>query len=99
MGLRVSILSGVRAFGVEGLTEWSSVWGEGMVVVPVSGAQYSGEELMKFSGDDVRPVGVGQEVVEGWEGTPGEVAVRTGFTPLAEMGWASGAGFRGKLVS
>lgn len=54
MGLRVSMLSGVRVFGIVGLTEWSSVWGEGAAVVPASGAQYGGDELIKFSGGCVR---------------------------------------------
>ncbi len=67
--------------------------------MPVSGAQYGGDELMKLRGDDVRPMGVGAEVAEGWEATGGVEGLRTGHTPLAEMGDASGTGFRGKLVS
>lgn len=54
---------------------------------------------MKFKGDDVRPVGVGHEVVEGWEATGGVEGLRTGLIPLAGMGEASGTGFRGRLVS
>ncbi len=67
--------------------------------VPVSGGQYGGDELMKFRGDDVRPTGVGPDVVEGWDATVGVEAVKTGLTPLAGMGGASGTGFSGKLVS
>lgn len=70
-----------------------------MAGVPVSGAQYGGDELMKFRGGDVRPMGVRPEAVEGWEATGGVEWVRMGLTPLAEMGEASGTGFRGKLVS
>lgn len=40
-----------------------------MAGVPVSGAQYGGDELMKFRGGDVRPMGVRPEAVEGWEAT------------------------------
>lgn len=54
---------------------------------------------MKFKGDDVKPMGVEPEVAEGWETTGGVEGLRTGHTPLAEMGDASGTGFRGKLVS
>lgn len=54
---------------------------------------------MKFRGDDVRTLGVWPEVVEGWEAMGGVEGVRTGFTPLADMGEASGTGFRGTLVS
>lgn len=70
-----------------------------MAGVPISGAQYSGDELMKFRGDDVRPMGVGPEVVEGWDATGGVEGARTGLNPLAEMGDASGTGFMGRLVS
>lgn len=54
---------------------------------------------MKFRGDVVRPLGVWPEVVEGWEAIRGVEGVRIGLNPLAEMGEASGTGFRGKLVS
>lgn len=54
---------------------------------------------MKFRGDDVRPLGVGPEVVEGWEATGGVGGVRMGLNPLAGMVEASGIGFRGTLVS
>lgn len=70
-----------------------------MVDVPVSGAQYGGDELMKFRGGDVRPMGFGPDVVEGWETMGGAEGVRTGLNPFAEMGGASGTGFRGMLVS
>lgn len=40
---------------------------------------------MKFRSDDVRPMGVGPEVVEGWEATGGMEGARTGLNPLAEM--------------
>lgn len=51
---------------------------------------------MKLRGDDVRPLGVRPEVVKAAGGVE---EVRTELTPLAEMGGASGTGFRGKLVS
>lgn len=70
-----------------------------MVDVPVSGAQYGGDELMKLRGGDVRPMGFGPEVVEGWEATGGAEGARMGLTPFAEMDEASGTGFRGILVS
>lgn len=54
---------------------------------------------MKFSGDDVRTLGVWPEVDKGWEAMGGVEGARTGFTPFADMGGASGTGFRGKLVS
>lgn len=67
--------------------------------IAVSGAQYGGDELMKFSGDDVRPLGVEPGVLEGCEATGGVEGLRTGITPFAEMLEGSGTGFRGKLVS
>lgn len=70
-----------------------------MAGVPVSGAQYGGDEFMKFRGGDVRLVGLGPEVVTGWGATAEVEGVRMGFTPLVEMGRASEAGFRGKLAS
>lgn len=74
----------------------AGVW---LAAAPVSAAQYGGDELMKFRGDDVRLPGVGPEMVEGWEATGGVEGVRTGLSPLAGMAEASGTGFRGKLVS
>lgn len=63
-----------------------------------SGAQYSGDELMKFRGDDVRTPGVWLEVVEATGGVRVDGA-RTGFAPLVITVEASGTCFRGKLVS
>lgn len=102
MGLSVSMLSGVRAFCVVGVAVGSSGWGEGiactwLVWMGVSWAQYGGDELMKFRGDDVaRLLGVG---VEGCETTGKVEGLRMGITPFVEMVEASGTGFRGKLVS
>lgn len=70
-----------------------------MTGVPVSGAQYGGDALMKFRGGDARPMGAGPEAFEEWETTEGVEVVRMGHPPLAEMVEASGTGFRGKLVS
>lgn len=67
--------------------------------MPVSGAQYGGDELMKLRGEVARTPEAGPEVVEGWETTGRADGVRTVPTPLAGTGEASGTGFRGKLVS
>lgn len=96
MGLRVSMLSGVSVLGV--VTEWSKICGEGtadvwLVAIAISGAQYSGDELMKFRGDDVKV-----EVVEGWDATGRVEGLNTGPIPFEE-GEESVTGFRGKLVS
>lgn len=64
MGLRVSRLSGIRVFGVVGVVEWSSARGEGTAGMPVSGAQYAGDGAIRLRGEDVRPPGVGPEVLE-----------------------------------
>lgn len=52
-----------------------------MTGVPVSGAQYGGDVLMKFRGGDARPMGVGHEVFEEWETTGGVEVVRMGHPP------------------
>lgn len=69
-----------------------------MAGVPVSGAQYGGEELTKFKGEEVRTLGVGAEMVRDWEVTGGAEGVRMGLSPLAGIDGASGTGFS-KLVS
>lgn len=43
MGLRASMLSGVSALGVVGLTECSSGWGEAVAPAAFSGAPYGGD--------------------------------------------------------
>lgn len=72
-----------------------------MVGVTVSGAQYGGDELMKFKGGDVRTLGVGAEMVKDWDvtgGAAGTEGVRIELSPFAGIDGASGTGFN-KLVS
>lgn len=54
---------------------------------------------MKFRGDNVRPLGVCPEVVDGWEAIGGVERARAGLSPLVETVGVSGTAFRGKLVS
>lgn len=69
------------------------------MAIAVSGAQYVGDELMKFKGDVVSPLEDEHEVTEGCVASVMAEGLRAGLTPFAEMGVASDTGFRGTLVS
>lgn len=97
MGPRASRLSGVSELCVVMVTGWSaSAW---LVATAESGAQYRGDELMKFKGEAAGPAEVEPGADGGWWATGGVEGPRSPATPLAEMVGASGTGFRGKLVS